>query len=236
MLQPGLDADRRTGPRLVELRAAELLFDLDGTLIDSIPAVEHAWRMWAAAESIAVPSGMAFHGRTAFDLVSSLVPAPRVGGALDRLTKLEERPAVPVPVMPGALELISAIAPGHWAIVTSAARPVALARLAAAGMPLPEVFVTGDDVTHGKPHPEPYLAGVRRATKATPAVAFEDTVAGLRSARAAGCLTVGIVGTSALDELLAHADVVIRSLVDVSVVSCDDRGVRLHACSVATRN
>lgn len=219
----------RSGIEL-EWVVGEVLFDLDGTLIDSIAAVEHGWRLWAESERIELPQGAALHGRTVLDLVSHLVPADEIPGAVARLTDLEKHPQLPVPALPGAIELISALPAGRWSIVTSAARPVALARLAAAGLPVPPVLVTGDDVMYGKPAPDPYLA--RRQTGDAPPVAFEDTVIGLRSARAAGCLTVGIPGTATVRELRGHADALVASLSDVTVTGWDDHGLRLRLSSI----
>lgn len=208
---------------------AELLFDMDGTLVDSIPAVEHAWRAWAREERVELPETLAFHGRTAIDLVSSFVAAERVATAVDRLNELESTSTEPIPTMPGALALLASLPPGSWAIVTSAAHPVARARLAAGGVPLPEHLVTGSDVTHGKPHPEPFRRGRRLAG---PAIAFEDTVAGLRSARDAGCITVGIVGTTTVDELREHADHVVASLESVTAVEASEAGITLRIVSL----
>ncbi|WP_309082136.1 HAD-IA family hydrolase [Zhihengliuella sp.] len=206
----------------VRLTVEEILFDMDGTLIDSIAAVEAAWRSWAAEFDVAMAPGVAFHGRTAADLVASLVPGERFRAALERLEALERVPACPVLPLPGALELLARLPPERWSIVTSAARPVAVARLAAAGVPLPARLVTGDDVEHGKPSPAPFLAG-RLGTG--PAVAFEDTVAGLASARAAGCATVGIIGTYPVEELRAHADHVIEDLAAVTVAASGPDGL-----------
>lgn len=205
-----------------------MLFDLDGTLVDSVAAIEDAWRMWAEAESTRLPVGGSFHGRTAFDLVSSLLPADRVADGLTRLTEIETNPRLPVPAAPGARQLLDALPAGRWAVVTSAARPVASARLRAGGIPMPELLVSGDDVVHGKPAPDPYLAGRRLVSAGVAPVAFEDTVAGLRSARAAGCLTVGVVGTVTGDELAGAADAVIESLCDVSIAGWDERALRLR--------
>lgn len=211
----------------VEWQVGEVLFDMDGTLIDSIGAVEDAWAQWAAEERLELAVDRSFHGRTARDLVASLLPAERVPSAVSRLNRLEEAPRVPVSVLPGARELVSALPPARWAVVTSATRGAALARLAAAGLPTPAHLVTGDDVAKGKPDAEPYLAG-RRIDSDLPAIAFEDTVAGIRSARAAGCLTVGIAGTVAPELLLEHADAVISSLQQVHVVGVGDDGIRLR--------
>ncbi|MGV8911728.1 MAG: HAD-IA family hydrolase [Rhodoglobus sp.] len=204
---------------LSRVEAVEILFDLDGTLIDSIAAVELAWKQWATVESVELSATLAYHGRTARDIVASLVPESRVAAAVENLSEFEQHPQVPVLVRPGVTELLAALPAERWAIVTSAARPVALARLAAAGLVAPKLLISGDDVTNGKPHPEPYRAGRRLSTMSGAAVAFEDTVAGLRSARAAGCITVGVLGTEPADQLRKHADAIVNSLADVAVAS-----------------
>ncbi|GAA3697934.1 HAD family hydrolase [Zhihengliuella alba] len=216
-------ARRGTGP--VRLIVEQILFDMDGTLIDSIAAVEAAWQSWAAEFDVVMLPGSEFHGRTAADLVASLVPDDLFEAALDRLEELEREPASPVIALPGALELLAALPADRWSIVTSAARPVAVARLAAAGVPLPDRLVSGDDVEHGKPSPAPFLAGLVRTG---PALAFEDTLAGLASARAAGCATVGIIGTYPAEELRPHADHLVDSLSAVTVVESGSRGLVLE--------
>jgi len=215
-------------PTLLEWRVGEVLFDMDGTLIDSIDAIEDAWSAWATAEDVVLPSASALHGRTAHDLVSSLVPSARIAEALERLNLLEQHPTAPIRIHRGALELIAGIPAGRWAIVTSATRLVALARLSAAGIPLPELLIAGDEVDRGKPDPEPYRIAQRRDGSRLPAVAFEDAVAGLRSAKAAGCLAVGIAGTVSADELRPYADAVIESLADVEVLPTDHGDIRLR--------
>ncbi|KJQ54511.1 HAD-IA family hydrolase [Microbacterium sp. SA39] len=212
----------------VEWTVGDLLFDMDGTLIDSIAAVEDAWREWAVLEAVSIPVHHAFHGRRAADLVSSLLPAGRVEAGVERLREIEQSPRVPVPALPGAIELLSSLPAEGWGVVTSASRPVAFARLAAGGIPAPHRLVSGDDVVRGKPHPEPFRSARRPDPESAPAVAFEDTVAGLRSARAAGCRTVGVMGTVPATDLAAHADLVVRSLADVSVVSAEGRVVRIR--------
>ncbi len=207
----------------------ELLFDMDGTLVNSIPAVEHAWREWAVEVGVELPAVLSFHGRTARDLVGSFVPAHDVDRAVDRLNELESTSTHPIPTVAGALDLIVRIPRERWAIVTSAAYPVARARLAAAGVPVPDHLVTGSDVANGKPHPEPFQRGRRHGGDA---IAFEDTVAGLRSASGAGCLTVGVVGTTPLEELREHADFVVASLEAVTVADVGASGIRLNIAAI----
>jgi sugar-phosphatase len=126
--------------------------------------------------------------------------------------------------MPGAIALLERLPRDRWAIVTSASRLVAHARLAAGKIPLPDHLVTGSDVVNGKPDPEPFRLGRRNEGVA---IAFEDTVAGLRSARGAGCVTVGVIGTTPLDELREHADYLVSSLESVTVESTGPEGVAL---------
>jgi sugar-phosphatase len=213
-------------PRRIEVD--ELLFDMDGTLVNSIPAVEHAWREWAREEGFELPDTLGFHGRTAFELVRGFVAAERVAHAVRRIDELESTSTQPIPTMPGALSLIESLPRDRWAIVTSASRVVAHARLTAGSIPLPDHLVTGSDVVNGKPDPEPFRLGRRNEGVA---IAFEDTVAGLRSARGAGCVTVGIIGTTSVDELRAHADYVVDSLASVSVESSGPGGVTLLIAS-----
>jgi sugar-phosphatase len=210
------------GSRVREFTASELLFDLDGTLIDSIAAVEEAWQRWAAAEGVVLADAASFHGRTADDLVSQLLPAPRVRAAVARLSALEQSSRLPVVATRGAVALLHQISPERLAIVTSATRAVALARLAAAGLQMPSLLITADDVSRTKPDPEPFLAGRRWSGDSAPAVAFEDTVAGLRAAKAAGCITIGIVGTEPAPVLATHADVVVSSLEAVTAVMAEE--------------
>jgi len=206
------------------IEVGELLFDMDGTLVNSIPAVEHAWREWALEEGFELPETLAFHGRTAVDLVRGFVAAERVPHAVRRIDELESTSTQPIPTMPGALALLERLPRDRWAIVTSASRPVAHARLAAGKIPLPDHLVTGSDVVNGKPDPEPFRLGRRNEGVA---IAFEDTVAGLRSARGAGCVTVGVIGTTPLDELREHADYLVSSLESVTVESTGPEGVAL---------
>lgn len=202
----------------------KLLFDMDGTLLNSISAVEHAWGVWAEEEGVDMPDKVAFHGRTALDIVRSFVAEERVAEAAERIGVLESTSTQPIPVLPGTLELLASLPRDRWAIVTSAARPVAQARLAAAGIPEPAHLVTGSDVRSGKPDPEAFRLG---RGDADTVIAFEDTVAGLRSARGAGCITVGVLGTEPAETLRAHADYLVPSLAAVTVESVSESGVAL---------
>jgi sugar-phosphatase len=125
--------------------------------------------------------------------------------------------------MPGAAELVRSIPEGRWGVVTSGSRLLATNRLRHCGLPVPDVLVTSDDVTHGKPHPEPYLKGAERlGFDPAECLVIEDAPAGIQSARAGGMKVVGITSTYAPDAL-GHADAVVRKLAEIQVTS-DEAG------------
>ena len=124
-----------------------------------------------------------------------------------------------VSVMPGAAELVESIPQGRWGVVTSGSRLLASARLPFCGLPVPEVLVTSDDVTNGKPHPEPYLKGAARlGFDPAECLVIEDAPAGIQAARAAGMKVVGITSTYPA-KALVQADAVIARLAQIQVTS-----------------
>ena len=128
-----------------------------------------------------------------------------------------------VVVMPGALELVKSIPDGHWGVVTSGSRLLAANRLLYCGLPVPEVLVTSDDVTHGKPHPEPYLKGAEGlGFAAAECVVIEDAPAGIAAARAAGMKVIGLASTYKAEKL-SEADVVVKDFRELSVKTSDGR-------------
>ena len=143
--------------------------------------------------------------------------------------KLEDREASDdgLVVMPGAVELVSAIPQGRWGVVTSGTRRLASARLRLAGVPTPEVLVAADDVSHGKPHPEPYLKGAERlGLKPEECLVIEDAPAGIQAAHAAGMKVVGFASTYR-EELLAEADAVISAFSKLSLV-LEENGLQVN--------
>ncbi|WP_320783319.1 HAD family hydrolase [Streptomyces sp. CRN 30] len=203
----------------MKIRAQALLFDNDGTLVSSLESVHRCWTRWAGEYGITAEAfaRVELHGRTAAEVAADLLPADVVPAAVARIEDLEveDVPNGGVHLLPGTLDLLGALPADRWAVVTSATRRLAEARLAAVGV-LPKTLIAADDITRGKPDPEPYLLGAR-ALGVDPAacVVFEDAPAGLRSGRAAGMTTVALTTTHRADEL--DADLVVDNLAALSV-------------------
>ncbi|MDQ1011869.1 sugar-phosphatase [Streptomyces sp. V4I23] len=202
----------------MEIHAEALLFDNDGTLVSSLESVDRCWTKWAHEYGITAEdfARVELHGRPAAEIAADLLPADAVPEAVARIETLEvEDVAGSVVALPGTLALLAQLPPERWAVVTSATRRLAEARLDEVGI-TPKTTVAADDITRGKPDPEPYLLAARRLG-ADPArcVVFEDAPAGLASGRAAGMRTVALTTTHRADELVA--DVIVTDLSAVSV-------------------
>lgn len=195
-----------------------ILFDCDGVLVDSLEPAAIAWDAWAARYS----PGYDFrsqieHGVRAADTVARLVASDVFDEAVAALEDEEVLGSAATLPIPGAVELTTSIPLGRWAVATSAARRLALARLSAAGHPSPSALIAADDVAHGKPHPEPYLRGAEAlGVPASACAVFEDAPAGVRAARAAGAGLVVGVGDHLEGEVVdVHVD-------DLTSVSYED--------------
>src|ERR1700691_2873361 len=139
---------------------AAVLFDLDGVLVDSTRSVERQWRIWAREQGIDEEKVAAVaHGVRAVEVIRRIAPHLDAEAEVRKLESREAEDRDGVVVMPGAVELVRAIPVGRWCVVTSGTRHLASTRLRLAGIPVPEVLITADDVANGKPHPEPYLKG-----------------------------------------------------------------------------
>lgn len=210
---------------------AAVLFDLDGTLVDSIGAVERSWLTWCVERQIDPAVLARFHGVPARNAIEQLVAPEEVDAAFRRLEDLEVGDVEGVSPLPGAVEALAAIGAGRAAIVTSGTRPLYAARVAASGLAAPEVTVTASDITRGKPDPEPYqraadLLGVDPAD----CLVVEDAPNGLRSGRAAGAATLAVLGTATRSELeeTGAADAVVGGLGDVRFELTPAHGIRVH--------
>lgn len=188
---------------MVEISCDGLLFDLDGVLVDSTPAVARVWRKWAIAHGFDPEETVRrAHGRPSMATIRDLLPGSDYVKENEVVLRGEIEDTEGVVALPGIHDILSAVPPERWAVVTSGARALAEVRLQAGGLPVPERIVTSDDVKHGKPDPEPYLKGAALlGLPASRCVVFEDAPAGVRSGKAAGAIVIALRTTSSDDEL-----------------------------------
>ncbi len=203
---------------LISISAKGILFDMDGVLVSSIGAAERNWRLWAKrygvpnAEEYVVP-----HGRRAIDIVRLLRPDIDAQAGLKVIEDLEVADVADLRVLPGVKRLLESLPLERWAIVTSAQRRLLLARLTAAGLPVPERIISGEMVERGKPDPEPYRKGAELlGFLPRECVVVEDAPSGVGAGVAAGCRVMAVLGTDSTEELRA-ADWVVASLEDLVV-------------------
>jgi len=175
---------------MTQVHCSALLFDMDGVLIDSTPAVARVWHRWAI--------GHGFNPEEVEDL-EGVVP------------------------LPGTLDLLASLPENRWTIVTSSSRRLAEVRLRAAGLPIPVRLITSSDVTHGKPHPEPYLKAAQLLDfPATDCIVVEDAPAGIQSGKAAGTRVVAFTTTSPASALRqAGADWILHNCADIGRISSE---------------
>ncbi|MFE9447969.1 HAD family hydrolase [Streptomyces sp. NPDC006739] len=211
------------------LTAHALLLDMDGTLVNSDAVVERIWRRWAGLHGLDAEEVLKVaHGRQGHASMALLLPDRPVEQNLAenaRLLAEETADMDGVVPVPGAAELLASLRGLPHALVTSADVALSTARMAAAGLPLPQVRITAESVGASKPDPEGFLKGAAElGVDPGECVVFEDSGAGISAGRAAGMRVVG-VGPRAL----SHApDVVVRDLTQVRVEPAEDGTIRLH--------
>lgn len=196
--------------------AKAIFFDMDGVLMDSTPSVERVWRTWAAKHGLD-PERVASqaHGRRSIETIRAVAPELDAETENVIVEQMEIDDKEGVAALPGAAELLAHLPPERFAIVTSATRPLAVARLGYAGIPVPHHIITANDVIHGKPSPEPFLKGADLLGFApADCLVFEDSPAGIASARSAEMKAIALQTTYPADQLQsAHA--IIGNLADV---------------------
>ncbi len=191
-----------------------VLFDMDGTLIDSTAAVTRSWARWAVEFEVPNLEVTGWHGVPSATVVRGVLAADRLDAGIARIHEIEVGDVKGIVILPGAAESLEALNDAKTAIATSCTVPLAQARLAAAQLVPPSVLVTADDVARGKPAPDPYLEAARRlGTDPTRCLVVEDAPAGLESARGAGCATLAVTTTTPPEDLIA--DAVVKDLSDV---------------------
>jgi mannitol-1-/sugar-/sorbitol-6-phosphatase len=203
---------------IARLTCDALLFDLDGVLIDSIVSVEHTWRVWAARHGFDPAAILrSAHGRRALDTVRIVAPHLDAATEIIALSAQEANTTEGLSEVPGAHALLAALPAGRWAVVTSGDRAVAEHRLRHIGLPVPTIMVCGDEVAHGKPDPEGYLAAAAKL-RIAPAkcVVIEDAPSGVEAAHNAGMRVIAVTTTHRAEELSA-ADAVTDTLSALTV-------------------
>jgi sugar-phosphatase len=181
---------------------AAFLFDMDGTLLDSSAVVERVWVAWAKKQGVDPETLLAaMHGVRAEDTVRRFAgPSLDIAIETEWIHQAELGDVEGLVPLEGIGDFIAQLKPTEWAVVTSATRALATVRMRAANLPLPEVFVTADDVSRGKPDPEGFmLAAQRLGVDVRHCLVFEDSPAGVTAAKAAGA-QVAIVGGRVPDD------------------------------------
>ena len=196
-----------------------VLFDLDGVLVESREATERVWVRWAQANGIDVDElRAAMHGVRSVEVVRALRPESDFVAEAAEIERVQAEDTTGLRAIPGAAEALLALREDRIAVVTSATRALATARLRAVGLTPPAVVVHAEDVSRGKPDPEGYLtAASRLGVDPAEALVVEDAPPGIEAGRAAGAAVVGVTSTHPADQLAA-ADVVIPTLESLPAV------------------
>ena len=212
--------------RLADEVFEAVIFDMDGTLIDSTPAVIRAWDTWANEYGLPPLDLRIHHGTPSASVVRAVMPEHLHEAGMQRITEIEIADLHDIVVLPGAVEALASLANAKTAIATSCTVPLAQARIAASRLVPPSVLVTADDVTHAKPHPEPFLEAARRlGADPRRCLVVEDAPSGLQAAQAAGCFTLAVVTTTPRGAL--DADAIVSDLSEVRF-DVDQDGVRVR--------
>jgi|SRR5215469_2794039 len=200
------------------LTCSAVLFDLDGVLVDSTPAVERVWRGWATEHGLDPDYVVQWaHGRRSIETIRRIAPGLDAPSENLKVERREIEDLEGVRVIEGAADLLVAIPPGHWTVVTSATRELAEARMRYVNLRLPKDAITAELVERGKPHPEPYLkAAALLGFPPSECLVIEDTAAGISSAKTAGMQVIGVTTTYPAHEL-READVIVRTCSDIHV-------------------
>jgi sugar-phosphatase len=215
---------------MTEIQCSAVLFDMDGVLIDSTPAVARVWRGWALAHGFAPEEVVAHaHGRPSIMTIRQYLPHADHEAENRIVERLEMEDLEGVVPLPGARELLATLPRDRWTIVTSCTRPLAEVRLRAAGLAMPKGLVTSTDVVRGKPDPEPYLKAAEfLGFSADDCIVVEDAPAGIRAGKAAGARVIAFPTTCAEVSLReARADWVLANCSEIAVLK-ETGNVRLR--------
>jgi mannitol-1-/sugar-/sorbitol-6-phosphatase len=205
----------------MNIHALGVLFDLDGVLVDSTPAVARCWTRWSILHGF-IPDDVVrrANGRPSMVTLRELLPDADHEAENRQMERWEIEDIDGVVPLPGAMNLLQTIPPNQWAIVTSCTRPLAEVRIRAAGLPWPKQLVTSADVQRFKPDPDPYLKGAELLTLApTHCLVVEDAPAGVRAGKAAGAAVLALRTTDTDPQLsAAGADWIVNDLASAQLL------------------
>jgi sugar-phosphatase len=210
---------------MASIRCRGVLFDLDGVLVDSTPAVARVWAGWAHEHGFNADEVVKkAHGRPSITTIRELLPDADHAAEDREVERREIADVEGVIPLPGAMEFLKALPVDRWAIVTSCTRALAAVRISAAGLPKPRHLVTSTDVKHGKPDPEPYLRGAQiLGVLPSACVVMEDAPAGIRAGKAAGARVLALRTTASDAELQqAGADWIVDDCAELFLDSSTD--------------
>lgn len=219
---------------MIAIRCRALLFDLDGVLIDSTPAVARVWSQWAVENGLDPETVVRMaHGRPSRTTIRELLPNADIDREDREVERREMEDLDGLVLLPGARQLLNSLPPECWTIATSCTRPLAEVRLRAAGLPIPRTMITSSDVKIGKPDPEPYLkAAAKLGFAAADCVVVEDAAAGVRAGKAAGARVIAFLTTMIRRDLEdASADWIVKNCADITAfeaASNDGDGLQLN--------
>ncbi len=210
----------------MKIHCRGVLFDLDGVLVDSTPAVARVWTIWANKHGF-VPHEVVrqAHGRPSIATIRDLLPNADAVVENSEVERGEIEDTEGVIPLPGALEILQALPQDHWTIATSCTRRLAEVRIRAAGLPMPKHMITSNDVQHGKPDPEPYRKAAQiLGFPPADCIVVEDAPAGIRAGQASGARVLALRTTAPDPELTqSGATWIINDLASLRVISSDHR-------------
>jgi mannitol-1-/sugar-/sorbitol-6-phosphatase len=214
---------------MIAIRCSGLLFDMDGVLIDSTPAVARVWTRWAIDRGLdPVKVVHMAHGRPSRTTIRELLPNADIDLEDSEVERREIADLDGVVLLPGARQLLDSLPPDRWTIATSCTRALAEVRLRAAALPIPPSMVTSTDVKMGKPDPEPYLkAAAKLGFAASDCIVVEDAAAGVRAGKAAGARVIALLTTMSRRDLEdAGADWILHDCTEITAAVDQDHGLQ----------
>lgn len=194
----------------MQFRCSAFLFDLDGVLVDSRGVVERTCRRWAALHQLDPDKLLRIaHGRRTRDTVKAFAPHLDLEREVKWLDDAELVDVEGLVEIPGVRRFLATLPTRSWAVVTSCGPALASVRLTSVGLPVPDILVTSDDVSNGKPAPDGYRLGAARLGHDTAAcVVFEDAPPGIAAGRAAGAQVIALRTTHPDDDFSGAAAVI----------------------------